>query len=112
MKNKIIEINFFNSHMFCPGVYVKHATYGVGQIDDFLENNMRLVSFVRSGCVGSSVITPKVFEMFYASKTDLTYEEFLACITIHETERECIELPLDELIVAQNPFDSKIVGKY
>lgn len=112
MKYRNNEFNFFKSLQFLPGAFVRHAVHGVGQVDELLANNNRLVGFVRSGYIDSSVITPKEFEMFYAAKTDLSYEEFLADITVHETARECIELPIDELIAAQNPFDSKIVGKY
>jgi hypothetical protein len=102
VKNKTSEINFFNSLKFSPGIYVKHAIHGLGQIDDFLENDVRLVSFVHSGYVESSIITPLDFKMFYADYTNLNYEEFLANITIHETARVSLALPINELTVTKN----------
>lgn len=106
------EFNFFKTLQFLPGAFVRHAVHGVGQVDELLANNNRLVAFVRSGNIDPSIITPKEFEMFYAAKTDLTYEEFLVDITIHETAREFIELPIEELIAAQNPYEHKSRAKY
>ncbi len=109
MKN---EFNFFKTLQFLPGTFVRHAVHGVGQVDELLANNNRLVAYVRSGYIDPTIITPKEFEMFYATKTDLTYEEFMADITVHETAREYIELPIEELIAAQNPYVTKNRARY